>query len=67
MLEPLQALDIGGLNERNLLDVFKAVPKPEAAPKPNRPGENPFLPRNGKPVNEIKPPEKDNLRLWKGA
>ena len=64
---PLQPLDIGGLNERNLLDVFKAVPKPKAAPKPDRPGDNPFLPRNGKPANEFNPPAKGNLHLWKDA
>ncbi len=58
---PLQALDNGGLGEGNLRDFFKA------APKPNRPGDNPFLPRNGKPTNEFNPPARDNVRFWKGA
>jgi hypothetical protein len=71
---PLQALDIGGLDVRNLRDVFKAAPKPrqpedkrpeDKRPEDKRPDDNPFLPQNGKPANGFNPPAKGNLRLWK--
>jgi hypothetical protein len=54
---PLQTLDIGGLDMRNLRDVFKA------APKPKQPADNPFLPRNDKPADEFNLPAKNSLRL----